>query len=85
VCEHLAASLTRAEGLAVILHNEPLKAPPFNVVLEGNVEVLCFPPVTKFQTCATNKLVLSPSHSVSIMIKVFPETKTGENPKKGLT
>jgi hypothetical protein len=31
----------------VILHNEPLKAPPLNAVLERNVEVLYFPPTTK--------------------------------------
>jgi hypothetical protein len=30
----------RGEGLAVILHNESLKAPPLDAVLERNVEVL---------------------------------------------
>ena len=69
----------------MVLHNEPLETPPFNAVLKGNVEVLYFPPTTMFQTCATNELVLSPSHPGSTMIKVFPETKMGENPKKGLT
>jgi hypothetical protein len=85
VCEHLAASLTEGEGLAMVLHNEPLETPPLNDVLEGNAEVLCFPPATKFQTCATNKLVLSPSHPGPTMIKVFVETEMGENPEKGLT
>jgi hypothetical protein len=28
----------------VVLHNKPLKAPPLDVVLERNVEILCFPP-----------------------------------------
>jgi hypothetical protein len=68
----------------VVLQNEPLKVPPLNVVLERNVEVLCFPPSAKLQTCAANKLVLSPSHPVSTMIKVFPENEMGENPEKGL-
>jgi hypothetical protein len=69
----------------VVLHNEPLKAPPLDVVLERNAEVLCFPPPAKLQTCAANKLVLSPSHPRPTMIKVFPETEMGENPEKGLT
>jgi hypothetical protein len=81
----LAASLTEGEGLPVILHNEPLKAPPLNVVLEGNVKVLCFPPATKLQACAANELVLSPSHPGPTMIKVFTDTEMGENPEKGLT
>jgi hypothetical protein len=68
----------------VVLHNEPLEAPPLNAVLEGNVEVLCFPPATKLQARATNELVLSPSHPGPIMIKVFLETKMGGNPEKGL-
>jgi hypothetical protein len=85
VCEHLAASLTEEEGLTVVLHNEPLKVPPFDAVLERNVEVLCFPPPVKLQTCTANKLVLSPSHPGPTMIKVFPVTEMGENLEKGLT
>jgi hypothetical protein len=69
----------------VILHNEPLKAPPLNAVLEGNVKVLCFSPATKLQACTTNELVLSPSHPGPAMIKVFSETEMRENPEKGLT
>jgi hypothetical protein len=68
----------------VVLHNEPLKAPPLNAVLERNVEALCFPPAMKLQTHAANKLVLSPSHPGTIMIKLFPKTEMGENPEKGL-
>jgi hypothetical protein len=68
----------------VVLHNEPLETPPLNDVLEGNVKVLCFPPATKLQARAANELVLSPSHPGPTMIKVFPETKMGENPEKGL-
>jgi hypothetical protein len=85
VCGYLAGSLTEGERFAVVLHNKPLKAPPLDVVLERNVEVLCFPPLAKLQTCVANKLVLSPSHPRLTMIKVFPETEMGENPKKGLT
>jgi hypothetical protein len=68
----------------VVLHNKPLKAPPLDAVLEGNVMILCFPPPAKLKTCAANKLVLSPSHPGSRMIKIFPETEVGDNPKKGL-
>jgi hypothetical protein len=84
VCGHLAASLTEGGGLAVVLHNEPLKAPPLNVVFERNVEVLCFSLAMKLQTRAANKLVLAPSHLGPTMIKVFPETEMGENLEKGL-
>ena len=68
----------------MVLHNEPLETPPLNVVLKGNVEVLCFPPTTKFQTCTANKLVLSPSHPGPTVIKILPEIEVGENPEKGL-
>jgi hypothetical protein len=47
MCGYLTASLTEGEGLAVVLHNEPLEVPPHNTVLEGNVEVLCFSPAMK--------------------------------------
>jgi hypothetical protein len=77
--------LTEGEGLAMVLHNEPLETPPLDAILEGDVEVLYFPPTTKFQTRAANELVLSPSHSGPTMIQVLPETKMGENPKIGLT
>jgi hypothetical protein len=74
----------QGEGLAVILHNEPLKAPPLDAALERNVEVLQFPPMTKLQARAANKLVLSPSHPGPTVIKVFLETEMGKNPEKGL-
>jgi hypothetical protein len=69
----------------VVLHNEPLKAPSVNAILERNVEVLYFPPPAKLHTRTTNKLVLSPGHPRPTVIKVSPETKMGKNPKKGLT
>jgi hypothetical protein len=68
----------------VVLHNEPLKAPPLDDFLERNVKILCFPPPAKLQTCAANKLVLSPSHLGPTMIKIFPGTEVRENPEKGL-
>jgi hypothetical protein len=55
--------------------------PPLNVVLKGNVEVLCFSPTTKIQAYAANELVLSPHHPGPTMIQVFPETEMGENPE----
>ena len=68
----------------MVLHNEPLKAPPLDAILERNVKILCFPPSAKLQTCTANKLVMSPSHPGPIMIKIFLETEVGENPEKGL-
>jgi hypothetical protein len=59
--------------------------PPLNVVLKGDVEILCFSPAMKLQACAANELVLSPSHPGLTMIQVFPETEMGENPQKGVT
>jgi hypothetical protein len=69
----------------VVLHNEPLKTPPLDAILEGDVKILCFPPVTKLQTRAANELVLSPSHPGPTMIQVLPETEMGLNPEIGLT
>jgi hypothetical protein len=69
----------------MVLHNEPLKAPPFDAILEGNVEILFLSPMTKLQTRTTNELVLSPSHLGLTVIQVFLETEMGENPEKGLT
>jgi hypothetical protein len=69
----------------VILHDEPLEAPLLDVILQGDVEVLCFPPATQFQTGIANKLVLSPSHPGPIMIHILLETEMGKNPEIGLT
>ena len=82
MCEHLGASPIEGERFAVVLHNEPLKAPPLDAVLKRNVKILCFPPSAKLQTCAANKLVLSPNHPGPTMIKVFLETKVGRIPTK---
>jgi hypothetical protein len=84
VCGHLVASPAEGERLAVVFHDEPLKAPSFDTVLERNIEILYFPSPTKLQTCASNKLVLSPSHLGPTVIKIFPKSKVGENPKKSL-
>jgi hypothetical protein len=65
------------ERFAVVLHNEPLKAPPLDTVLERNVKILCFPPSAKLQTCAANKLVLSPSHPGPTMIKDISRYRNG--------
>jgi hypothetical protein len=65
-------------------HNKPLKAPPFNVILEGNVEVFCLPPAVHLQTCTTNKLVLPPSHHRPTMIQILPESEMRKNSKVGL-
>jgi hypothetical protein len=68
----------------VVFHNKPLKAPPFNVILERNVEVLCLPPATHLQTCTTNELVLPPSHPEPTMIQILLEAKMGKNSEVGL-
>jgi hypothetical protein len=75
----------RGEGLAVVFHNKPLKAPPFNAILERNVKVFCLPPATHLQTCTTNELVLPPSHPGPTMIQILPEAKMGKNSEVGLT
>jgi hypothetical protein len=68
----------------VILHGEPLEAPPHDAVLEGNVKVFHFPPPAKFQTCTTDELMLPSIHVVLTVVKVLPESKVGENSKTGL-
>ena len=69
----------------MISHDEPLKTPSLNAVLEGDVEILHFPPSVKLQTCATNKLMLPPSHPGPIVIKILPESEMRENPEKPRT
>jgi hypothetical protein len=82
---HLVASPIEGEGLALLFHNKPLKAPPLNAILEMNVEVFCLPPATHLQTCTTNELVLPPSHPGPTMIQILSEAKMGKNPEVGLT
>jgi hypothetical protein len=59
--KHLVASSTEGEGLTMIFHNKPLEAPPFDAVLERDVEVLCLPPTMHLQTGTTDELVLPPA------------------------
>jgi hypothetical protein len=68
----------------VILHGEPLEAPSLDVVLEGDIKVLYFPPLAKLQTGTTNKLMLSSSHTGPTLVKIPPEPKVGKDSKKGL-
>jgi hypothetical protein len=42
----------------MIFHDEPLKTPSLNAVLDGDIEIIYFPPSAKLQTCAANKLML---------------------------
>jgi hypothetical protein len=84
VCEHLVASLAEGERFAMIFHDEPLKTPPLNTVLEGDVKILYFPPSAKLQTCAANKLMLPPGHPGLTVIKILLESEMGKNPKKSL-
>jgi hypothetical protein len=39
--------MTEGERFAMIFHDEPLKTPSFNAVLEGNIEILHFPSPAK--------------------------------------
>ena len=68
----------------MVFHDEPLKAPSFDIVLERNIEILHFPSLAKLQACVANKLVLFPSHPGPIVIKILPKSEVGENPKKSL-
>ena len=68
----------------MVLHGEPLEAPSLNVVLEGDVKVLYFPPSAKLQTSTTDELMLSSSHTGPTVVKIPPESKMGENSKKSL-
>jgi hypothetical protein len=78
------ASLIEGQRLVVILHGEPLEAPSLDAILEGDIKVFHFPPPVKLQTGAADKLMLSSSHTGPTVVKVPPESKVGENSKKGL-
>jgi hypothetical protein len=66
----------------VILHVEPLEAPSLDAVLEGNVNVFHFPPTAKFQTCATDELMLSSSHAGRQWSRYLQSPKWGRIPRK---
>jgi hypothetical protein len=68
----------------VILHGKPLKAPSFNVVLEGDIKVFYFPPLAKLQTGTIDKLMLSYGHTGSTVVKIPLEPKVRNDSKKGL-
>ena len=68
----------------MILHGEPLEATSLDAVLERDIKVFHFPPPAKLQTSTTNKLMLPSSHTGSTVVKVPPESKVGEDSKKGL-
>jgi hypothetical protein len=80
VCGHQVTSPTEGEKLVVVFHDEPLKAPSFDTVLESNIKILHFLSSVNLQICAANKLVMSPSHPGPIVIKIFPMSEVGENP-----
>jgi hypothetical protein len=65
----------------VILYNKPLEAPPLDVILEGDVEILCLLPTAHLQARTTNELVLSPCHSKPTMIQISLEAKVREIPR----
>jgi hypothetical protein len=68
----------------VVFHNKPLKASPFNAILEGNVEVFCLPPAAHLHTRTANELVLPPSHPRPSMIQILPEFEMRKNYEVGL-
>jgi hypothetical protein len=51
----------RREGLVVVLHGKPLKAPSFNAILQRDIKIFDFPALTKLQAGTTNKLMMSSS------------------------
>jgi hypothetical protein len=56
----------------VVLHDKPLQAPSFDVVLEWDVEVVGLPPTAHLQTRAPHKLVLPSSHPRPALVQVLP-------------
>jgi hypothetical protein len=69
----------------VIIHGEPLEAPPLDTILERNVKVLSLPTPTKFKTGATNHLMLPPRHSGFTVVQVLPQSEIWSNLEEGLT
>jgi hypothetical protein len=60
------------EGILVVLHDKPLQAPSFDVVLERDVEVVSLPPTAHLQTHTPHKLVLPSSHPRPTVVQVLP-------------
>jgi hypothetical protein len=68
----------------VVLHGKPLKAPSFNVVLQGDIKIFDFPTPSKLHAGTTNKLMLSSSHSGMTVVEIFPKPKMRKNSKESL-
>jgi hypothetical protein len=70
------------EGLVVVLHGKPLKAPSLDIVLQRDIEIFNLPASAKFQASITNKLMLSSSHPVATVVKILPKPKMRKNSKE---
>jgi hypothetical protein len=56
----------------VVLHDKPLQASSFDVVLEWDVELVGLPPTAHLQTRTPHKLVLPSSHPRPTVVQVLP-------------
>jgi hypothetical protein len=65
----------------MILHSEPLEA-SLNAIFQRNVKIFILPASVKFQTSASNKLMLPSIHLGSVMLKVLPKPKVWKNSKE---
>jgi hypothetical protein len=66
----------------MILHSEPLEAPSLNAIFQRNVKIFILPASVKFQTSASNMLMLPSIHLGSAMVKVLPKPKVWKNSKE---
>jgi hypothetical protein len=66
----------------MLLHSEPLEAPSLNATFQRNAKIFSLPASVKFQTSASNKMMLSSIHLGLAMVKELPKPKVWKNSKE---
>jgi hypothetical protein len=70
------------EGLVVVLHGKPLKAPSLDTVLQRDIEIFNLPASVKLQASTANKLMLSSSHLGLAVVEILPKPEMRKNSKE---
>jgi hypothetical protein len=70
------------EGLVVVLHGKPLKAPSLDIVLQRDIKIFKLPASAKLQASTANNLMLSSSHPRPIVVEILPKPKMRKNSKE---
>lgn len=68
----------------MIIHSKPFISLALDTLFQWDVQVLCLPSPTKFQTGAPDHLMLTNSHAWLTVVEISPQTKMRSNAKESL-